>query len=147
MVGRVARRRDRLQRESRAQLNLVSRRDWMVADRKTRTLRRKERRAAPSEFRAARDVVSMRMRVGSERNLKAARTRGGSVIDGEARRIDHERTAVTQIDEIRRMAQALVNEGKDLDHDHIIVIRRAAFVKSSLEHLTSADVGRRIGDR
>ena len=101
MVGRVTRRRDRPENEPVTQLDLVAVRDVAVRDLEVRAARREERRAPRREFGAARHVVGVRVRVG-----RPARSRGRvraprrSCCVGQARRIDDERPAVAEIDEV-----------------------------------------------
>jgi hypothetical protein len=54
--------------------------------------------------------------VGRVRDLEASRRGLGDLTIRDARRIDDERTTVTEIHEIRRVAETLVHERPDLDH-------------------------------
>ena len=132
MVGRVTRGRDRAQDESVPELDLVAGRDGSMRDLQMRALRREEHGPSCGELGAARHVVGMRVRVGGERDLEAARASLGDVLVGNPGRIDDERPAVAEIDEVRRMTEALVDERHDLGHQSTGVIARDAAHEATL---------------
>ena len=113
MIRRVARRRDRPENEPVAQHNFFAVLDVAVRDFQTGAGRREERGTPGFEFGTARDVVGVRMRVGRPADHDALRLRDVELRGRQARRIDDERSAVAEIDEVARMTEALVDERRD----------------------------------
>ena len=116
VVRCVSRGRDRAQHHVVSELNLVAGRDVAVPNLEVSTLRGEKRRTSCRKFGTAGDIVRVRVRIGGEREFEAARTRRGTVILGQAGWVDDQRAAVAQVDEIRRVTEALVDERDDVDH-------------------------------
>ena len=109
MVRRVARRRDRLEHE-RPDRDALAVAESMVRHDQSAGRGREEAGSARDQLGAARHEVSMRMRVGRVRDAQPACLLLRLFELGDAARIDRERGAITEIDQIRRMADAFIDE-------------------------------------
>ena len=87
--------------------------DWSVRHFERRAPRGEERRAFGGQLRATGDVVGMR--VGVRRPLDAPTSPGGHLAlpVGEPGRVDHQRRAVTEADDVGRVAEAFVHHALD----------------------------------
>ena len=130
MIRGVTRRRDRTQDKTGTQLDLIAGRDRAMCDLQMRALRREELCTLCRKVGAARHVVGMRVRIGGEGDLEATLASLGDVLVGNPGRIDHERTAVAEVNEVGRMTETLVDERDDLRHASCTVVANDASARS-----------------
>jgi hypothetical protein len=123
MVGRVSRRRDRFERE-RAHVDSVTVANTMVGYLKVRRSRREESGTERGELGASRDEVGMRMRVDCVGDAQPPFRRFLEFELGDAVGVDHQCGAVTEINEVRRVAEPLVDEGDNVG-THVETASRA----------------------
>src|SRR5438105_625843 len=116
MIGCVAGRRDRAQRQTGSKLEHVVGADITMCDLEVGALRSDESGAAVRKCGAARDVVGVRMRVGGERNREPARLRGREMCFRYAGWINDERASIAEVDDIRQVSEALVDERDNINH-------------------------------
>ena len=123
MVRCVSGRRDRLEHE-RPDLDALAVAEPVVRNDEPAARGSEEARSARHELGAARHEVGVRVRVGRVRDAQPACVRLGLFELGDAPRIDRERGAVTEIDEIRRMADAFVDEPDNRRRDASFITDR-----------------------
>src|SRR5207302_1734159 len=113
VLERVPRRRQRAQRQP-SEVEFLTIVETAVRERALALRRRQDLRTVCSKLPAAGEEVGMQMRVGCERDIQLMAPRGLNVWSRITRRIDDQRPAITEIDEVRAVAESLVDEGVDV---------------------------------